>query len=132
MRPLPLIVSTLWWSALTILAFSYSAYVAVAIGEGLPGILVLAVLFSLTCSILWFLRSYWQGQDWTRTFVIVGLILKAIFYLRQVSYFHRTEHHMGGFFFAIRAADFIFSIYIFYWLMTKEARSYFTFRARTN
>jgi hypothetical protein len=37
-----------------------------------------------------------------------------------------------GFFFPVPAADLLFSIYIFYWLMTKEARSYFTFKARTN
>lgn len=130
MRPLPLIVSTLWWSGLTILAFAYATYVDVTMGEGLPGILILTVLLFLTCSILWFLRSYCQGQNWTRTFAIVGLVLKAVFYLRQASYFHRTEHHVG-FFWLVRAVDFILSICVFYWLMTKEARNYFTLRART-
>ena len=132
MRPLPLIVSTLWWSALTVLALAYAAYVDVTLGEGLPGILILAVLLSLSCSVLWFLWFYWQGQDWTRTFVIVALILKAAFYLRQIGYFYRMEHHIGGFFFPVRTIDFVFSIYMFYWLMTKEARTYFTFKARTN
>jgi hypothetical protein len=126
MRPLPLIVSTLWWSALTVLAFAYATYRDVTSGVGLAGTLVLAILFFLTCSVLWFLWSYWQGQDWTRTFVIVGLILKAVLCLLRISYFYR------GFFFPVRAVDLVFSAYIFYWLMTKEARSYFTFRARTN
>ena len=126
MRPVPLIASTLWWSALTVFAFAYATCVDVTSGEGLSGIWVLAILFFLTCSILWFLWSYWQGQDWTKTFVIVGLIVKAVLWLLQASYLYR------GLFSPLRAADLIFSIYIFYWLMTKEARSYFTFRARTN
>jgi hypothetical protein len=126
MRPWPLIASTLWWSALSILAFAYATYVDVTSGEGLSGIWILAILFFFTSSVLWFLWSYWRGQDWTRTFVIVGLILKAVFWLLKARYFYR------GFFFPVRAADLLFSIYIFYWLMTKEARSYFTFKARTN
>ena len=116
MRPLPLVLSTVWWSALTILAFAYATYVDVTLGEGLPGILILAVLFFLTCSVLWLLWSYWQGHDWTRTFVIVGLILKAALLLRQASYLYRTERHVGTFFFLFRAVDFIFSIYIFYFI----------------
>jgi len=126
MRPLPLIASTLWWSALAVGALAYATYVDVTSGLALVGAPVLAILFFLTCSVLWFLWSYWQGQDWTRTFVIVGLILKAALYLLQVNYFYR------GLFFPLRALDLIFGIYIFYWLMTKEARNYFTFKARTN
>jgi hypothetical protein len=132
MRPLPLVVSTLWWSALTALAFAYATYVDIAVGEGLLGMLILAVLFSLTCSVLWFLWSYWQGQDWTRTFVIVGLVLKAALYLSQAFHYYRFPHDIERFSFWIRAVDFVFSAYIFYWLMTKEARSYFAFKARTN
>jgi hypothetical protein len=131
MRPLPVVVSTLWWSALTVLAFAYATYVDVTLGGGILGILILTVLFFLTCSVLWFLWSYWQGQDWTRTFVIVGLILKAAFYLRQASYFYRTTRCIGGFSPPVRAVDLIFSVYVFYWLMTKKARTYFTFKART-
>jgi hypothetical protein len=126
MRPLPLIASTSWWSALTVLAFAYAAYVDVTSGIWLAGVPALAILFFLSCSVLWFLWSYWQGQDWTRTFVIIALILKAAAWPFAAAYLHR------GFFFSVRAADLIFSIYIFYWLMTKRARSYFTFKARTN
>jgi hypothetical protein len=126
MRPWPLIASTSWRSALAVGAFAYATYVDVTSGLWLVGAPVLAILFFLTCSVLWFLWSYWQGQDWTRTFVIIALILKAVSWLIAVAYLYR------GFFFPVRAADLIFSIYIFYWLMTKEARSYSTFKARTN
>jgi hypothetical protein len=132
MRPLPITVSTLWWSALTTLAFSYAAYVDVARGEGLPGVGILAVLFFLTCLILWLLRSYWHGQVWARTFVFIGVILKADFYLRQAAHFYHTEEHIAGFFFFVGVVDFVFSAYIFYWLITKESRRYFTSQTRTN
>jgi hypothetical protein len=130
MKPLPLVASTFWWSALTILAFAYSTYVAVSLGEGITGIVVLTVLFFLTCSILWFLWSYWQGHDWTRTFVIVGLILKALYYF--AGRFGHLAHSVQGVFSYVRIVDSVFSIYIFYWLFTKEARRYFTFQPRTN
>ena len=130
MRPFPVVVSTLRWSALTAVAFAYATYVDVTLGEGTPGLLILAVLFCLTCSVLWFLWSYSQGQDWTRTFVIVGLILKAVLYLRQALHYYRFPHDLERFSFYIRAIDFVFSAYIFYWLMTKEGRTYFTFKSR--
>ncbi len=127
MKPFPLIASTIWWSALTMFAFAYATYialVAVGLGEGLIWTaLVLAVFLFLTFSILWFLRSYWQGQDWTRTFVIIGLILKVLYYLRQAGQFNGLA--VGGLFSYIRIVDLVFSVYIFGWLLTKEARRYF-------
>jgi hypothetical protein len=131
MRPVSLVASTLWWSVLTVFAFAYATYVDVTVGAGTLGMLVLVVLFFLSCSILWFLLSYWQGQDWTRTFVIVGLILKALYYLYQAGRAHRFPHGFDSFL-SLRFVDFVFSVYMLYWLMTKEARSYFTFKARTN
>jgi hypothetical protein len=129
MKPFPIVASTFWWSALTIFAFAYAAYislVAVSLREGLIlTALILAALLFLTLSILWFLRSYWQGQDWTRTFVIIGLILKALYYLREAGPFN--GHAVGGFFSYMRVVDLVFSIYIFGWLLTKEARWFFAF-----
>jgi hypothetical protein len=127
-------VSALWWGGLTACYFFHYAYLIVALGfseEGwlLPGITA-GALFLLTGSILWFLWSYWQGQDWTRTFVIVGLVLKVtcVLYLGHLNHF---AYNVRGFGFRIAAADFVFSIYIFYRLMTKDARRYFTFQAKT-
>jgi hypothetical protein len=136
MRPLPLVLSTICWSAWTVIAFGYAAHVDLTFdrnsAEFKLGMGVLAVLFFLTCALLWFLWSYWQGQDWARTFVIVGLIIKFALYLHQAGHIHRLAHGFKGSLLAVRALDFIFSIYIFYWLMTKEARNYFKVKARTS
>jgi hypothetical protein len=136
MRPLPVVVSTLWWSALTVVYFAYAARAAFALDfdsmEGKIAAGVLAVLLFLTLSILWFLWSYWQGQDWTRTFVLVGLILKAAYYLRLAGHVRSPGYDFGGQLLFVRVADCLFSIYIFFWLLTKPARRYFSFHAKVN
>jgi hypothetical protein len=136
MKPFPLIASTIWWSVLTVAAFGYATYVAVTlVGSGEGGILeigILPVLFFVSCSILWFLRSYWQGQEWTRDFVIIGLILKGVYYLYRLARVYHAPNGIGIVLFSLRIFDLLFSIYVFYWLWTKEARRYFTFQARTD
>jgi len=136
MRPVAVNVSTLWWGGLTVTYLLYGVYIAVAFALSGEGWLLLGVsaaaLFFLTGSILWFLWSYWQGQDWTRTFVIVGLVLKLIYvlYLGHLHHF-AFAYNLRSMPFLIAAADVVLSVYIFYWLMTKDARRYFTFRAGT-
>jgi hypothetical protein len=136
MRPLPVVLSTLWWSTLTVIYFAYAARDAFVPDfdsmEGKIAAGVLAILLFLTLSILWFLRSYWQGQDWTRTFVLVGLILKAAYYLRVAPHIRGLGYESDSHLFFIRVADFLFSIYIFFWLLTKPARRYFSFHAKVN
>ena len=136
MRPLPVVVSTLWWSALTVIYFAYVAHEAFALDfdsmEGKLAAVVLAVLLFLTLSILWFLWSYWQGQDWTRTFVLVGLILKTVYYLRPAGHLRSLGYEVGSHLLIIRVADVLFNIYIFFWLLTKPARRYFSFHAKVN
>ncbi len=136
MRPLPVVLSTLWWSALTVIYFAYAAGDAFVLDfESIEGKLaagVLAVLLFLAVSILWFLWSYWQGQDWTRTFVLVGLILKAVYYLRGAPHVRSLGYDFGSYLLFIRVADFVISIYIFFWLLTKPGRRYFRFHAKVN
>ena len=136
MRPLPVVVSTFWWSALTVIYFASSARDAFSLDfdsmEGKLALGVLAVLLFLIVSILWFLRSYWQGQDWTRTFVLVGLILKAVYFLREAAHLRGLGYDFGSYLFFVLVADFVFSIYIFFWLLTEPARHYFSFHAKTN
>jgi hypothetical protein len=82
-KPLPLVASTCWWAVLTVFAFAYSTFVVVRnwnSQDGVPQILPIAVLaffFLVSCNLLVFLWSYWQGYAWTRIFAIVGLVLKA-------------------------------------------------------
>jgi hypothetical protein len=136
MRPVPLVVSSLWWGTLSVVAFAYATYIDLTLNrnsaEGKLGMGILAVLFFMTCALLWFLWSYWQGQEWTRAFVIVGLILKALYYLRQAGHIYRFPHGFEDLLLSLRVLDFVFSIYMLYWLMSKEARSYFALHARTN
>jgi hypothetical protein len=126
-RPLPVVASALWWSSLTVLAFGYATYIAVTLKDGTPEMWILTVLFFVSCSILWFLWSYWHGQDWTRTFVIVASVVKTAFFLSRASHFYpRYQHGFEGFLYYVRIIDLVFSIYVLYWLMTKEARRYFS------
>lgn len=133
MRPMPVVLSTLWWSALTVIYFGYAAFALDFDSmEGKLATAVLAVLLFLTLSILWFLWSYWQGEDWTRTFVLIGLILKAAYYLRYAGHLRSFEYDLDSYLLYLRVADFLFSIYIFFWLLTKPARRYFSFHAKVN
>jgi hypothetical protein len=133
---LPVVLSALWWSSLTVIYFAYAARDAFALNfdsiEGKLAAVVLAVLLFLAVSILWFLWSYWQGQDWTRTFVLIGLILKAGYYLRGAPHFRNLGYDFGSYLLFIRVADFVFSIYIFFWLLRKPARRYFSFHAKVH
>jgi hypothetical protein len=134
MRPVALTVSALWWGGLTAFYLLRGAYIAVVLGFSGEGWLLAgpsaAALLLLSVSIFWFLWSYWQGQDWTRTFVIVGLMLKVM-YMLYLGQLHHFAYNVRSLPFLIAAADFVLSVYIFYWLMTKDARRYFTFRAKT-
>lgn len=129
-RPLPLVASTCWWVVLTILAFAYSTFVMVRDWNSLDGVLkilpiaVLAVFFLLSCSLLWFLWSYWQGDAWTRIFAIVGLVLKAINYVWHALHLHNARFDLVH---VAATVDFLFSLYILYWLTTRQARSHFRF-----
>ena len=133
-RPLPLVASTCCWVVLTVFAFAYSTFVVVrdwnsqdGVFEILP-IAVLAVFFLVSCNLLVFLWSYWQGYAWTRIFAIVGLVLKAINCLWLASLPHGVGLdlvHMAA------TVHFLFSLYILYWLTTRQARSYFTALGRT-
>lgn len=125
-KPLPLVASALWWAALSVFAFGYATYVDATLKDGIAGMGILAVLFFLTCSILWFLWSYWQGHEWTRDFVIIALAVEAAFFLYQASRFRRFAHGFKGFASGVHVVDFVLSVYIFCWLMTKEARVYFS------
>jgi hypothetical protein len=126
MRPLPLVVSVCWWSVLTLSAFAYATFIAARdrrSPEGYLGAAVLGILFFLTCSLLWFLWSYWQGYDWTREFVMIGIAVKVLHYLWRV-------WHVRWVRFALLVVgatlDFVFSQYIFYRLTTRQGRTYFT------
>jgi len=127
-KPFPLIASALWWSILTVAAFGYATYVNFRVGSSVVGVLILAALFSLTCSLLWFLWSYWRGHDWTRTLVLIGLVLKLVyelFYLFEIHYFPHTPARRA--LFTLRIGDMLFCAYILFWLFTKEAKQYFRF-----
>jgi hypothetical protein len=133
-RPLPLVASTGCWVVLTVFAFAYSTFVVVRDWNSQDGVLeilpiaVLAVFFLVSCNLLVFLWSYWQGYAWTRIFAIVGLVLKAINCLWLAS----LPHGVGLDLVPVAAsADFLFSLYILYWLTTRQARSYFTALGRT-
>lgn len=143
MRPLLIVVSTCWWSALTLFAFAYAAYatyfafsldqISPEVGLGLGALLgALAVSLFLACAILWFLWSYWQGQGWTRDSVMIVLAVNAAFFLREVGHIHRFAHGFEGFLVCVRTINFVFGVYVFYWLTTKEARRYFAFHPKTN
>lgn len=132
-RPLPLVASTCCWVVLTVLAFAYSTFGVVRDWNSQDGVLeilpiaVLAVFFLVSCNLLVFLWFYWQGYAWTRIFAIVGLVLKAINYLRLASHPHDLVDlvHMAA------TVDFLFSLYILYWLSTRQARAHFTALGRT-
>ena len=133
-RPLPLVASTCCWVVLTVFAFAYSTFVVVRDWNTPDGVLeilpiaVLAVFFLVSCNLLVFLWSYWQGYAWTRIFAIVGLVVKAINCLWLAS----LPHGVGLDLVPVAAsADFLFSLYILYWLTTRQARSYFTALGRT-
>ena len=133
-RPLPLVASTGCWVVLTVFAFAYSTFVVVRDWNSQDGVLeilpiaVLAVFFLVSCNLLVFLWSYWQGYAWTRIFAIVGLVVKAINYLWLAS----LPHGVGLDLVHVAASvDFLFSLYILYWLTTRQARSYFTALGRT-
>jgi hypothetical protein len=133
-RPLPLVASTCCWVVLTVFAFAYSTFVVVRDWNTPDGVLeilpiaVLAVFFLVSCNLLVFLWSYWQGYAWTRIFAIVGLVVKAINYLWLAS----LPDGVGLDLVHVAASvDFLFSLYILYWLTTRQARSYFTALGRT-
>ena len=89
--------------------------------------IVLAVLFFVSCALLWFLCSYWQGQDWTRILVMIGLVVKLGWYMVSAYHLRHIPHSQGGkFLFSARVVDMLFSAYIFFWLLTKEARHCFS------
>ena len=133
-RPLPLVASTCCWVVLTVFAFAYSTFVVVRDWNTPDGVLeilpiaVLAVFFLVSCNLLVFLWSYWQGYAWTRIFAIVGLGLKAINYLRRASLPHGVGLDLAP---VAATVDFLFSLYILCWLTTRQARSYFTALGRT-
>jgi hypothetical protein len=128
---MPVIASTLWWSILIIAPFAYGVFVTLhaSSGEGTYfDLAILAMTFFLTCAVLWTLWSYLQGQDWTRTLVLVVLGVKiayALFRAYHVRHFPRTWQTRA--IFTVRVGDLLFSIYMFFWLLTKEARRYFHF-----
>src|SRR5580658_2673435 len=133
-RPLPLVASTCWWAVLTVFAFAYSTFVVVRDRNSQDGVLeilpiaVPAVFFLVSCHLLVFLWSYWQGYVWARMLAIVGLVLKAINYLRLASHPHGVGLdlvHMAA------TVHFLFSLYILHWLTTRQVRSYFTAPGRT-
>jgi hypothetical protein len=116
---------------LTVAGFVYATYISFhrssASGDEMFfDMTILAALFFLTCALPWFLRSYWQGQDWTRTFVMIGLVLKVGYHLIYLHPIHHFPHSLGmKILFSIRIVDMLFSVYIFCWLLTKQARRYF-------
>jgi hypothetical protein len=133
-KPLPLVASTCGWAVLTVFAFGCSTFVVVRDWNSQNGVLqilpiaVLAVFFLVSCNLLVFLWSYWRGYAWTRIFAIVGLVLKAMNYRRLASHPHGVGLdlvHMAA------TVDFLFSLYILYWLTNRQARSYFTALGRT-
>jgi hypothetical protein len=129
-KPFPLIASTLWWSTLTVIAFVYATYINFHLDhsgeEKIFDIMIEGIGFLVTCALLWLLWSYWQGQDWTRTLVMVGLVVKLGWYTVSAYHLRQLPHSMGGkFLFSVRIVDIIFSAYIFFWLLSKEARDYF-------
>jgi hypothetical protein len=132
-RPLPLVASTCCSVVLTVFAFAYSTFGVVRDWNSQDGVLeilptaVLAAFFLVSCNLLVFLWSYRQGYSWTRIFAIVGLVLKAINYLRLASH----PHGLVDLVHRAATVDFLFSLYILYWLTTRQARAYFTALGRT-
>ena len=125
-KPPPLVASTLWWATLAIFAFVYGTYMTFHIGGSAVDVAILTLSFCLTFAILWFLRSYWQGQDWTRDFVMIGLVLKLGYELFITLRAHHFPHSIRSqAFFCLRIADMLFSAYIFIWLFTKQAKRHF-------
>jgi hypothetical protein len=125
-KPLPLIASTFWWATLTVSAFIYGMYMTLLIGGSAFDVAILSLSFCLTFAILWFLWSYWQGHDWTRDFVMIGLVLKLGYELFITLHTRHFPHSVRSqVFLYLRIADMLFSAYIFIWLFTKQAKRYF-------
>jgi hypothetical protein len=131
-KPFPLIASTLWWSTVTVTAFVYATYLNFHLGhsgeEKKFDILIQGIVFLVTCALLWFLWSYWQGHDWTRTLVMFGLVVKLGWYAVSAYQLRHFPHSLlRQVLFSARIVDMLFSAYILCWLLTKEARHYFRF-----
>jgi hypothetical protein len=129
-KPFPLIASTLWWIMQTTAGLVYATYIDFHLGhtgeEKNVDLAVLALLFFVTCALLWFLWSYWQGHDWTRTLVMIGLVVKLGYYGVSLYHLRHFPYNLGRqVLFSVRIVDMFFSAYIFTWLLTKEARHYF-------
>jgi hypothetical protein len=128
MRPLPVVVSALWWAVTTVAVFFYEASLALRLTDGASPFIrfgVLAVPLFVSFAILLSLWSYWQGYYWTRGFAIVILLAKVALNIRFLVHLHAFALDGAGILVLARLLDFLFSIYIAYWLMTKEAKRYF-------